>query len=192
MYLVFDTETTGLPRNYNAPISDSANWPRLVQLAWAWYDAEGNRWDYHNHIIKPEGFVIPADAAKVHRISTEKALAEGKPLREILDIFVKEISRARHIVGHNVDFDEKIVGAELFRLAMPNVFLLANKLCTMKLSSSTIKVSNGRGGYKWFTLSDLHQHLFSEKFDDAHDAMVDVFACGRCLFGLKEKYGLSI
>jgi len=192
MYLVFDTETTGLPRNYNAPISDSDNWPRLVQLAWAWYDAEGNRWDYHNHIIKPEGFVIPADAAKVHRISTEKALAEGKPLREILDIFVKEVSRARHIVGHNVDFDERIVGAELFRLAMPNVFLLANKLCTMKLSSSAIKVSNGRGGYKWFTLSDLHQHLFSEKFDDAHDAMVDVFACGRCLFGLKEKYGLSI
>ena len=32
-YLFFDTETTGLPRNYKAPSSDTRNWPRLVQLA---------------------------------------------------------------------------------------------------------------------------------------------------------------
>ena len=31
-YLFFDTETTGLPKNYNAPITDTDNWPRLVQL----------------------------------------------------------------------------------------------------------------------------------------------------------------
>ncbi len=34
MYLFFDTETTGIPKNRKAPISDSTNWPRLVQLAW--------------------------------------------------------------------------------------------------------------------------------------------------------------
>ncbi len=33
MYLIFDTETTGLPKNYNAPLTDADNWPRLVQLA---------------------------------------------------------------------------------------------------------------------------------------------------------------
>ncbi len=33
MYLFFDTETTGLPRNWHAPASDLANWPRLIQLA---------------------------------------------------------------------------------------------------------------------------------------------------------------
>jgi DNA polymerase III epsilon subunit-like protein len=190
MYLVFDTETTGLPKNFNAPISDSANWPRLVQIAWAWYDAEGNRWDYHNHIIKPDGFTIPDDAASVHRISTERAIREGEPLAEIIEKFSQEVARAKYIVGHNIDFDEKIVGAELFRLSMPNIFLLANKMCTMRMSSDILKVPNGRGGYKWFNLSDLHQNLFGERFDEAHDAMVDVFACGRCLFGLKEKYGI--
>ena len=192
MYLVFDTETTGLPKNFNAPISDSSNWPRLVQLAWAWYDAEGNRWDYYNHIIKPEGFIIPDDVAKLHRITTERALQEGRPLSQVLDEFARELSRARYIVGHNIDFDEKIVGAEMYRLSMPNSFLLANKVCTMRLGSDAIKESNGRGGYRWFNLSDLHQRLFDQGFDDAHDAMVDVFACGRCLFGLKEKYGVKI
>lgn len=45
MYLFFDTETTGLPKNYKAPASDSDNWPRLVQIAWSIYDAEGNSWE---------------------------------------------------------------------------------------------------------------------------------------------------
>jgi DNA polymerase III subunit epsilon len=30
MYLFFDTETTGIPRNYKAPVADLQNWPRLV------------------------------------------------------------------------------------------------------------------------------------------------------------------
>ena len=27
MYLIFDTETTGLPKNFKAPITDTDNWP---------------------------------------------------------------------------------------------------------------------------------------------------------------------
>jgi len=30
MYLFFDTETTGLPRNWKAPVTDLDNWPRMV------------------------------------------------------------------------------------------------------------------------------------------------------------------
>ena len=33
MFLTFDTETTGLPKIFKADVSDSDNWPRLVQLA---------------------------------------------------------------------------------------------------------------------------------------------------------------
>ena len=42
MFLVYDTETTGLPRDYNAPMTDSENWPRLVQLAWQLHDEKGS------------------------------------------------------------------------------------------------------------------------------------------------------
>jgi DNA polymerase III subunit alpha len=41
MYLIFDTETTGLPQNYSAPLTDFDNWPRCVQLAWQVHDETG-------------------------------------------------------------------------------------------------------------------------------------------------------
>jgi DNA polymerase III alpha subunit (gram-positive type) len=57
MYLVFDTETTGLPLNYNAPLSDSDNWPRMVQIAWQLHDEEGKLIENQDYIIKPEGMI---------------------------------------------------------------------------------------------------------------------------------------
>ena len=74
MYLFFDTETTGLPKNWKAPVTDLNNWPRLVQLAFLYYDNNGNKISGGDFIIKPEGFTIPADASRIHGISTEKAI----------------------------------------------------------------------------------------------------------------------
>ena len=88
MFLVFDTETTGLPKIENAPVSDVDNWPRLVQLSWQLHDALGALVEYHNYIVKPDGFVIPIDAKMVHGISTEHAMKYGKPLNEVLDLFM--------------------------------------------------------------------------------------------------------
>ena len=73
MYLIFDTETTGLPRDFNAPLDQFNNWPRLVQLAWQIHDSEGKLIDVQNYIIKPEGFNIPINAQEIHGISTEIA-----------------------------------------------------------------------------------------------------------------------
>lgn len=60
MYLFFDTETTGLPKRWNAPVTDLENWPRLVQLAWIMYDDRGNMLESRDVIVKPEGFTIPS------------------------------------------------------------------------------------------------------------------------------------
>ncbi|HAP63120.1 MAG TPA: 3'-5' exonuclease, partial [Cytophagales bacterium] len=72
MYLIFDTETTGLPKNYNAPLTDFDNWPRLVQLAWQLHGPNGELISAGNHIVKPEGFEIPFNAEKVHGIGTQR------------------------------------------------------------------------------------------------------------------------
>ena len=79
MFIIFDTETTGLPSNYNAPVSDSDNWPRLIQLAWQIHDEHGVFIKAESHIIKPSGFTIPYQSEKIHGISTERAEKEGKP-----------------------------------------------------------------------------------------------------------------
>ena len=59
MYLFFDTETTGLPKNWKAPVTDLSNWPRLVQLAYLLTDGERKKIYGGDFIIKPVGFTIP-------------------------------------------------------------------------------------------------------------------------------------
>ena len=61
-YLFFDTETTGVPKNYKAPITDLDHWPRLVQLGWILCDEQGSELQTGNDIIKPNGFIIPEAA----------------------------------------------------------------------------------------------------------------------------------
>jgi len=85
MYLFFDTETTGLPRNWKAPVTDLNNWPRLVQLAYLLYDENGNKITGGDYIIKPEGFTIPINASRIHGISTERAIREGNIMGGIIN-----------------------------------------------------------------------------------------------------------
>ncbi|WP_026966370.1 DNA polymerase III subunit alpha [Algoriphagus terrigena] len=185
MYIVFDTETTGLPRDYNAPMSDVDNWPRLVQLAWQLHDAKGRLLSNHSYIIRPEGFTIPYNAEKVHGISTKRALAEGHELKEILQIFREDTAQAKFLVGHNIGFDINVVGSEFIRAELVMPFSDKKELDTKDISTEFCALPGGKGGkFKWPTLTELHQKLFGKGFGDAHDAAYDVDATARCFFGL--------
>jgi len=192
MYLFFDTETTGLPRDWNAPVTQLDNWPRLVQLAWILYDESGDKLDERAHIVKPEGFVIPPESAKVHGITNEQALTEGEDLRFVLEEFSKKIGEADLLVAHNMSFDEKIMGAEFLRGEIENGLFQTEHLCTMLASIDFCAISSASGGYKWPRLSELHTKLFGKDFEDAHDALVDTSACARCFFALREKKIIDI
>ncbi len=184
MYLFFDTETTGLPRNWKAPVSDVNNWPRLVQLAYLHFDENGNRISGGDFIIKPEGFKIPTDASRIHGISNEKALKEGVLLSDVLQIFQNLIVDSDILVAHNMSFDEKIVGAEFLRLGMENSIPAKRKICTMQ-SSTNFCALIGPYGYKWPKLSELHYKLFKTGFEEAHNAAVDINATAKCFWELR-------
>ena len=184
MYLIFDTETTGLPKNYKAPLTDFDNWPRLVQLAWQLHSPTGELLAAKNMMIKPEGFTIPHHAEKVHGISTERAMKEGVTIIEALSIFSEDIARAEWGVAHNVEFDNNIVGAEYLRAGLENALARLQPLDTKLVSTNFCAIPNKFGKYKWPTLTELHQKLFGEPFADAHDAAYDVDAAARCFFGL--------
>ncbi len=185
MYLIFDTETTGLPRSYNAPMSDLDNWPRLVQLAWQLHDEKGRLLSNKNYIIRPEGFTIPYNSEKVHGISTKRALEEGHPLQEILQIFREDVAQTKYLVGHNIGFDIHVVGSEFLRTALVMPFDGKSELDTKDISTNFCALPGGKGGkFKWPTLTELHQKLFGVGFEDAHDAAYDVDATARCFFGL--------
>ncbi len=186
MYLIFDTETTGLPKRYNAPVSDSDNWPRCIQIAWQLHDAMGNLIEHQDFLIQPEGFNIPFDAEKIHGISTELAAAEGIPLAEALEKFQQALLKTKYVVGQNVGFDVNIMGAEFFRLGIedPLPSLPVLDTCT-ETTAQLCEIPGGRGGkFKLPTLTELHEFLFNEAFAEAHNATADVEATTRCFMEL--------
>ena len=182
--LFFDTETTGLPVNWKAPVSDLNNWPRLVQIAWLVYDNSGNKISGKDFIIKPEGFSIPAEASRIHGITTEKANSYGVSLMDVLNEFLLQINKADYIVAHNMSFDEKIVGAEFLRKKLPNSLASKRKICTMEKTTNFCAI-RGNYGYKWPTFSELHYKLFRTGFQEAHNAATYINITAKCFWELK-------
>jgi len=185
MYLAFDTETAGLPRDWAAPVTDVHNWPRIVQIAWLTCDEDGAEHASREYIIKPDGFVITRQASNVHGITTKRALAEGVDIEPVLVEFSEAVQAASALVAHNVDFDAKVVGAGLLRAGMTNVFAGKTMRCTMRESTDHCRLP-GRRGYKWPTVTELHAILFGEEFEGAHGALADARASMRSFLKLRE------
>ncbi len=183
MFLVFDTETTGLPKNWKAPLTDTDNWPRMVQLAWQCHDKEGNFLFAKNHVITPDGYTIPDDVVSVHGISTEIAKEKGIPLKEALDDFMEDVKNSDFIIGHNISFDINIVGCELIRCGMEETLSSAPFICTMNESKEFCDLRRN-GKLKNPTLTELHIKLFKVPFEEAHNAAADVESTTRCFLEL--------
>ncbi len=186
MYLFFDTETTGLPLSWRAPVEDVGNWPRMIQAAWILHDNNGKEILSRNYIIKPVGFEIPDVAAQVHGITTQRAIKEGGSLRVILKEFEEVIAGAEFLVGHNVGFDEKIVGAEFLRNGMKNHLDGKKMICTMRSGTEYCAIESPYG-YKWPKLSELHHELFKCDFAEAHNAAADIKITAKCFWEMKRR-----
>ena len=184
--LFFDCETTGLPRTRIFSPEVAEDWPHLVQLAWARYDLRGRAEDARSHIIRPEGFRIPADATRIHGISNAHARRAGRDLGEVLDEFLEAATApATTLVAHNLSYDAGVIGAELVRLRKPLRFLEMPGICTMKGTTDLVQLSRPGGyGFKWPTLEELHLYCFGHSYDGAHDAASDLEACARSFFKL--------
>jgi DNA polymerase-3 subunit alpha len=183
VFLIFDTETTGLPQRFNAPLTDFDNWPRAVQIAWQLHDEKGRLIEAQNYVIKPEGFDIPFNAAKIHGITTQVAQHYGVPLQKAMAHFTEALEKVPFIVGHNLAFDNNILGCEYLRLGQENRLESPKVLDTGEQTRDYCRLTGGRGaGYKMPKLEELHEILFHQKFAEAHNAAADVEATARCFF----------
>ncbi len=183
--LFFDTETTGLPKDWKAPVEQLDNWPRLVQIAWQVFNQEGDLLEEHEYIIKPVGFIVPAEASAVHKITTEKALETGVDLLTILKVFSSSVKSCGLLVAHNYSYDYNIMGSELLRNGLENTLKNKEHICTKSASTDFCKISTPNG-YKWPKLEELYDILFDETFN-AHNALDDIRATARCFWELQKK-----
>jgi DNA polymerase III epsilon subunit-like protein len=186
MIIFFDTETNGLPKNWKASKNDVSNWPRVVQLAFAVYAEGGEKVSDYQTIIKPDGWVIGKDTSDVHGITTEIATERGVSALEAISNFIFAYENCHTMVAHNINFDYPVLGCELIRYKVAPKNRIEKHICTMLESVDFCQIP-GQYGFKWPKLMELHQILFGEGFDGAHDAMVDVDACARCFFELKAR-----
>lgn len=196
-YLFFDTETVGLPIDYEAPSADIQNWPRIVQISWI-LSNERDILKEQDFIIKPNGFTISENASKVHDITTQLALENGTDIAQVLRLFLEDLKEADRIVGHNINFDKKVVGAELVRLGEEDVLMGKYSICTMMESTNFCKLIQKSDNafsalhmqsiydYKWPKLSELYFKLFNSAIEGAHNSMADVEATFKCFWKLKE------
>lgn len=197
--LVFDTETTGFPQ----PGAPLASQPYIVQ-----FGALQLRADFANRTFEEIRRVdqllsvpvpVPAECTAVHGITNE--MLTGQPsLREFLDEFLELFGSSDIAVAHNLNFDRAIIEGELARLGRGAKFLPAETFDTMESTTELCQIPNGRGGYKYPTLTALHRFLFGTDFAGAHNAMHDVEATARIaeelwkrdIFQIREKQQASL
>lgn len=200
MITFFDTETTGLPKDWKAPMTQLDNWPRVIQLAWLTTDLKGNPLDQREMLIKPDGWVIPDGSDGTdptfwieHGFNTATSMEKGSPMGDVLCDFVTELDRSEYLVSHNMDFDHKVLGAEMLRYNIKGRRLI--KICTKESSTDWCKIPFFNKGhrasysrmsqrYKWPKLEELHFKLFGCDFDNKHQAGGDVTAMAKCFFEL--------
>ncbi len=185
MYLFFDTETTGLPRDWKAPVTDLNNLPSLVQLTYLQFDNNGNKISEGDFIIKPNGYIIPKESSNIHGITHEKGMNEGVDLHNVLIDFHALINNSQTLVAHNMSFDEKIVGSEFLRNGFHNTIPSKPKICTMEKTTYFCNIPGFYGKPKWPKPSELHYKLFGFEFEEAHNAMIDINATAKCFWELK-------
>ncbi|HEX9232759.1 MAG TPA: DNA polymerase III subunit alpha [Blattabacteriaceae bacterium] len=166
MYVILDTETTGLPKN-----------TRIVQIAWQCYNPFGGLVEFKNFFVKPSGFDIPFNSTKIHGITTEKAKSEGEDLFFVLNCLEQTLEKSKFIIGHNIEFDINVVYSEFFRKNIKTSIF-------KKILIDTKKAIPSLRRNKWPTLKELYQKLFRKELSLTHNAIHDVTATSKCFFEL--------
>ena len=186
--LAFDCETSGFIKKELSANDPEQSW--AVQIG-AILISQNEEFDKMNSIIKANGRSINYHAEQIHGISVEKADEEGLPELEVAERFGLLLKQADLVVCHNFDFDWKFVYQMMERNldnlsdeARSAFYLDLPSFCTMKDKKivNFCNLKNKAGKPKWPKLIELHEILFEEGFDGAHDAFADISATVKCFF----------
>jgi len=189
MIIIYDVETCGLYPKGSHYTTHFKDYPNIVSLAFMVCNEDGKELERYSEIVSPTGYEIPEESTKIHGITTEKALFEGRPIKEVLKYFILAASKCERLVGHNIYFDTSIIKASFLRLGIaPDlinpVLDKAKRTCTMQKSTKFCNLP-GKYGNKWPKLEELYKILFNKEMENCHDAMADVIATKECYFELK-------
>lgn len=170
-YVVIDTETSGLTQNHLP--ADHPDQPYLASLALIFVNESIAVEREEQFLVKPDGWVMSAEAEAVNGLSTAHLLANGRPVSEALDAYVAAIEAGYVVVAHNAQFDCKIMRGALRRAGRDDMFERTPNICTMRGLMGVCRIPNKNGkGIKMPKLAEAMAHFKLEQ-PPAHTAMGD-------------------
>ena len=190
--IIFDTETTGLPKSKKAPPSKTSLWPYVCQVSWLVFDDSDGTFYTKDYIVKlPDGVTIPEVCTKIHGITNKQMLEEGVDINDVLKEFTHDWQSCQMLVAHNLEFDNKILQAEYHRNSPINWLGRHRKIeyCTMLYGKEIANIQRPSkfhaGTYqKPPKLIELHEKLFKNIPQNLHNSLIDVLVCFRCFYNM--------
>ncbi len=170
-FLVFDTETTGVPvKNAKYTNLEGFSQSRVLSVAIVVYNNEEVETGNYYSLVKCPG--VQVAATEVHGITQEQVDNEGVPINEVYVAVKTLFEHGFPVVGHNVKFDISVLRSEFFRAGFDTDFMDNVKwICTHEMTKKTF--------FTTMKLEKLYSYLFDESFDGAHNALNDCRATGR-------------
>lgn len=187
-YLVFDTETTGLPDWKLA--ADAAGQPRVASWCMIFLNQnldEEFRW---SSLVRPDGWAMPVEAEAINGLSNERLLLEGSSIEWALSLLVMALEQRRTLVAHNLSFDAKMMRGELRRAGLDRYTnRVLTGVCTMRgLEQACALPHPSRiGRYKFPRLSEAAEIILGETLQGAHNCIHDTTCCVRLLRAMRDR-----
>ena len=173
---VFDLETTGV---------DVVN-DRIVTAHVGVLDADGRVVDARDWLADP-GVEIPAGAAAIHGVTTERARSEGAPahavVAEVVDALRALFAAGIPVVAYNAPFDFSMLKHEARRHGIPPIEAPSPVIDPLVVDKTYDRYRRGKR-----TLTDVAAH-YAVPLDAAHEACADAVAAGRLALALAERFG---
>ena len=193
--LVFDTETTGLPKANNISIYQKNQWPHIVQISYIFYDLSNNYFEYKDHYIKIKpNVIITEESYNIHKISYEYLKQHGKDIKEVLKEFNDYLFNSDIVVGHNLSFDKRMIFVECLRNKVDQKFtqfiddekVCKTEYCTMRNGTNLCNIiklnKNNKTYIKTPSLIELYSILFPTSIipSNLHNSLIDILCTFRC------------
>jgi DNA polymerase-3 subunit epsilon len=186
--LFIDTETSGLPANWQLPYGERDNWPYAVQVAWVIYSNTGQLLKKESHYISEQDFDISPGAFRVHGLTHDFLLRHGESRYAVMRLLAADLNQfAPLVVGHFMQLDYHVLGAEFYRTGIANPLEKLPVFCTMLATAPYVSSPQS----KYLRLNRLYYVLFHRELSHQHEALADAQATADCFFEMRRLGDIS-
>lgn len=213
-FMIFDTETTGLPQAKFINIDTLHLWPHIVQFSYVIYDSDKNEIvDSTDLIIKVSNTVIISnESTQIHKITQKISSEKGVEIDKVIRDFIEKLTTVDLLVGHNISFDINMIKVEMMRIIQFNerkvtprqlknyksdlvyLYKYKNTYCTLQESIDLCNIKAvtkyGKEYVKFPKLLELHEKLFNSAPNKLHNSYNDILITLRCF--MKMRYDVDL